>query len=223
MSLPDTTAEHSAQYWKEQLMAEILKICHDRILPQDLVRPQSTVDTNGRPRAVLEFRKRWINGSTLRVRFMGGTASQQARVIEQARWWTEHANLRFEFNNASDAEIRIAFNPNDGAWSNVGTDCRLVPLNEPTMNLGFMDGGRSLTNLAMRLVWDTSTKTHPVACNGMRQWSSATSADRPISGRRIKSALTCWRNTRPIRSEAPPSTLTRSCSTRFRRAGRETA
>jgi len=141
MSLPDTTAEHSAQYWKEQLMAEILKICHDRILPQDLVRPQSTVDTNGRPRAVLEFRKRWINGSTLRVRFMGGTAAQQARVIEQARWWTEHANLRFEFNNASDAEIRIAFNPNDGAWSNVGTDCRLVPLNEPTMNLGFMDGG----------------------------------------------------------------------------------
>ena len=58
MSLPDTTAEHLAQYWKEQLMAEILKICYDRILPQDLVRPQPTVDANGRPRAVLEFRKR---------------------------------------------------------------------------------------------------------------------------------------------------------------------
>lgn len=122
-------------------MAEILKVCHDRILPQDLVRPQPTVDTNGRPRAVIEFRKRWINGSTLRVRFMGGTAAQQALVKEQALWWTEQANLRFEFNNASDAEIRIAFDPNDGAWSNIGTDCRLVPLNQPTMNLGFMDGG----------------------------------------------------------------------------------
>ena len=89
------------------------------------------------------IRKMWINGSTLRVRFMGGTASQQALVQEQARWWIEQAraNLRFEFNNAPDAEIRITFDPNDGAWSNVGTDCRLVPLNQPTMNLGFMDGG----------------------------------------------------------------------------------
>jgi astacin (peptidase family M12A) len=122
-------------------MADTLKICYDRILPQDLVRPQPTMDTNGRPRALIEFRKRWINGSTLRVRFMGGTATQQALVKEQALWWTEHANLQFEFNNAPDAEIRIAFDPNDGAWSNVGTDCRLVPLNQPTMNLGFMDGG----------------------------------------------------------------------------------
>jgi hypothetical protein len=122
-------------------MAEILQVCHDRILPQDLIRPQATVDVNGRLRAVLEFRKRWINGSTLRVRFMGGTAAQQALVQEQALWWTEHANLRFEFNNAPDAEIRIAFDSNDGAWSNVGTDCRLVALNQPSMNLGFMDGG----------------------------------------------------------------------------------
>ncbi|MGE3541164.1 MAG: M12 family metallopeptidase [Candidatus Tectimicrobiota bacterium] len=122
-------------------MAEMLKVCHDRILPQDLVRPQPTVEMNGRSRAVIEFRKRWINGSTLRVRFLGGTAAQQAQVKEQALWWTEHANLRFEFNNAPDAEIRITFDPNDGAWSNVGTDARMVPLNQPTMNLGFMDGG----------------------------------------------------------------------------------
>ena len=31
--------------------------------------------------------------------------------------------------------------PSDGAWSYVGTDCRDIPLNEPTMNLGFLDGG----------------------------------------------------------------------------------
>jgi hypothetical protein len=124
-------------------MAEILRVCQDRILPQDLARPQPTVDINGRPRAIIIIRKMWINGSTLRVRFMGGTPAQQALAKEQALWWTDlaQANLRFEFNNAPDAEIRITFDPNDGAWSNVGTDCRLVPLNQPTMNLGFMDGG----------------------------------------------------------------------------------
>jgi hypothetical protein len=92
-------------------------------------------------RAVLEFRKLWINGSTLRVRFLAGTPEQQALVKEQAGWWTDHANLRFEFNNAPDAEIRIAFDGSDGAWSYIGTDCRSIPQNEPTMNLGFLDGG----------------------------------------------------------------------------------
>ena len=95
----------------------------------------------GVARAVLDFRKLWINGSSLRVRFMGGTASEQALAKEQAQWWTKHANLTFEFNNAPDAEIRVTFDPSDGAWSYVGTDCRSIPSNEATMNLGFLDGG----------------------------------------------------------------------------------
>jgi astacin (peptidase family M12A)/pre-peptidase len=49
--------------------------------------------------------------------------------------------LKFEFNNANNADIRIAFDSNDGAWSYIGTDCRNIPLNQPTMNLGFLDGG----------------------------------------------------------------------------------
>jgi Astacin (Peptidase family M12A) len=122
-------------------MLERLKVCHDRILPHEMFRPHRMRRANGALRAVFEFRKRWINGSTLRVRFMGGNASQKALAKEQAMWWTDHANLVFDFNDAPDAEIRIAFDPSDGAWSYVGTDCRSIPLNQPTMNLGFMDGG----------------------------------------------------------------------------------
>ena len=70
-------------------MARRLKVCHDRSLPQNLNRPQ--VIESGRrgapARAVFEFRKMWINGSNLRVRFIGGTASQRALAREQARWW----------------------------------------------------------------------------------------------------------------------------------------
>lgn len=120
-----------------------LKVCHDRVLPQDVFRQQMLARPRGRDvlRAVLEFRKMWINGSTLRVRFMGGTAAQRANAREQAAWWSEHANLTFEFNDAPDAEIRIAFNPDDGAWSYIGTDAKKIPQNQPTMNLGFEDGG----------------------------------------------------------------------------------
>jgi hypothetical protein len=82
-----------------------------------------------------------MNGSKLRARFLGGTAAQQAKAREQAKWWTDVANIGIEFGTANDAEIRISFDPSDGAWSYIGTDCRGIPTNEATMNLGFLDGG----------------------------------------------------------------------------------
>ena len=116
-------------------------VCFDRILPRELLRPQATVRRGGRLRGVSPLGKTWMNGSTLRVRFIGGTAAQRAKARQQAGWWQAVANLEFDFNDAPDAEIRIAFDANDGAWSYVGTDCRDIPRNEATMNLGFLDGG----------------------------------------------------------------------------------
>jgi len=118
------------------------KCCFDRILPRDLMRPQDTVSgVLGRARALAVRGKTWMNGSTLRVRFMGGTAAQQAKTREQAAWWSLVANLRFDFNSAPDAEIRITYDDNDGAWSTIGTDARSVTFDQATMNLGFLDGG----------------------------------------------------------------------------------
>ena len=122
-------------------MTKLVHVCTQRLLPAELMQFQPTVCSRGRTRAIMPLGKLWMNGSTLRVRFIGGTAAQQATVREQAQWWTAHANLKFEFNNAPDAEIRISFDPAKGAWSYVGTDNRSIPLDQPTMNLGFMDGG----------------------------------------------------------------------------------
>ena len=118
------------------------KVCFDRILPSELLRMQRTLrGPQGRVRAMSPIGKAWMNGSTLRVRFMGGTAAQQKKTREQAGWWSEQANLVLDFNDAPDAEIRITFDSNDGAWSYIGTDCRDIARKEPTMNLGFLDGG----------------------------------------------------------------------------------
>jgi len=117
-------------------------MCFDRILPRDLLRPQlTTTGPDGATRAISPRGKAWINGSHLRVRFIGGSAAEQAIAREQADWWAQHANLTFEFGNAPDADIRISFDTNDGAWSTVGTDGRQVPFNQANMNLGFLDGG----------------------------------------------------------------------------------
>lgn len=122
-------------------MEEHAHFCTDRLLPREQMLFQSTVRRNGIARAIIPIGKLWMNGSTLRVRFLGGTAQQQAKAREQALWWTQFANLSFEFTDAADAEIRVTFDASDGAWSYIGTDNRSIPLNQATMNLGFLDGG----------------------------------------------------------------------------------
>ncbi len=118
------------------------RICFDRLLPRDTNRPQRTIYLGeGRASAVFLFRKMWITGSTLRVRFIGGTSEQIAIAKQQAQWWSDHANLTFSFSDDVDAEIRVSFDPNDGAWSYIGTDALDIPHNQATMNLGFFEGG----------------------------------------------------------------------------------
>jgi len=124
------------------------KVCFDRYLPPYPYQPRPELSDARRMasaspavRAAILFAKQWTNNSTLRVRFMGGTAAQQKIVKDFAPKWSDDANIRFDFNNASNAEIRISFDPNDGAWSYLGKDCLGIPLNQATMNLGWQDEG----------------------------------------------------------------------------------
>jgi hypothetical protein len=120
---------------------DVPRICYDRILPRDLVgsalNRSPSEDTIALELAVFKSKK-WAVGSTLRVRFLEGTNVQKDIVRDFAPKWSEHANLKLEFGNAVDAEIRIAFG-DDGAWSYIGTDCLEIPRDQPTMNLGWQD------------------------------------------------------------------------------------
>jgi len=124
-------------------MAKPPRVCFDRVLQKNLFQFQHTapVRRGGPLRAITPIGKLWMNGSTLRVKFIGGNATQRNTAKDQANWWTAHANLKFEFDNSPNADIRISFAANDGAWSYVGTDANGIPANQATMNLGFLDGG----------------------------------------------------------------------------------
>jgi hypothetical protein len=118
------------------------KMCFDRLLPRDLIKPRNeelVSMPNGRVRAISPVRKQWVNGSTIRIRFLGGTAAQQKLVRDIAPEWTKHANLKFVFTEDARAEIRVSFDANDGAWSYVGTDNSEIPLQAATLNLGWQD------------------------------------------------------------------------------------
>ncbi len=123
-------------------MTSARKMCFDKVLPRDLFRPNRTETLpNGRSRAIAIADKRWINGIDIHIRFLEGTQDQINMVKAVAPEWTQHANLNFVFTDDPSAQIRVAFDSSDGAWSYVGTDNLQIPSSQPTLNLGWQDQG----------------------------------------------------------------------------------
>lgn len=123
-------------------MAKAKQICFDRLLPKNLNRHQLVrAMPGGAQRAISLIGKQWVNGSKLRIRFLDGDQSQRDMVQEFAPEWTKYANLDFEFTDDPRSEIRVSFDPNDGAWSYLGTDNTNIPLHAATLNLGWVDKG----------------------------------------------------------------------------------
>ena len=112
----------------------IKKCCYDKILP-------ANIHTETAPsRGLAPLNTLWENGKVLKVYFLEGTPEEKEFVQSVAVKWSEYGNIHFEFTeNRAESDIRITFNPNDGAWSTVGTDALQVWQTEPTMNLGWLD------------------------------------------------------------------------------------
>jgi len=85
--------------------------------------------------------KVWQPGRTISVGFLDGSRSARAAVEAVAKEWTRHANIKFNFVDESEADIRVSFKQG-GAWSYVGTDALIIPKGQPTMALiEPVDGG----------------------------------------------------------------------------------
>lgn len=68
----------------------------------------------------------------LRVTFIEGSESQKDRVRRVASEWSNYSNIRFEFIQRGEAEIKIGFNPS-GNWSYIGRSSKAM---DHSMNLG---------------------------------------------------------------------------------------
>ena len=84
--------------------------------------------------------KKWKNGRTLTVHFMDGHPTVQDKVKEFAGKWAPHANIKLNFVEDPNADIRISFDQL-GSWSYLGTDNLAIPKNQPTMNFGWFNPG----------------------------------------------------------------------------------
>jgi serralysin len=105
---------------------ESLKLCID-------MHPEET-------RGAVIASKKWQPGQTLRVRFLDGDPIVQQKIEAVAHQWSQYINIRFEFGNDPDAEIRISCQPG-GSWSYIGTDALSIDKGRPTMNYGWLNPG----------------------------------------------------------------------------------
>jgi serralysin len=83
--------------------------------------------------------KLWPKGTrNLSVRFLDGDLLLQQRVadhINRHDGVNANSGLKFVFDGADDAEIRVSFD-GQGNWSYIGIECLEIALDEPTLNLG---------------------------------------------------------------------------------------
>jgi serralysin len=122
-------------------------VCFDCYLPGESPYALGLAGVSQATRAAALRSKLWEPvGRRLRVRFLDGDPSVQQKVMHFAQEWSQYANIGFDFNpcgnggNASKAEVRISFEL-AGSWSFIGTDALDVPLDEPTMNFGWLTRG----------------------------------------------------------------------------------
>lgn len=89
-----------------------------------------------RKRSLINYSKLWANGRTLKIAFIDGPDDEhKQKIIDAASQWLPYINLKFEFVDDLQGEIRIATRNNDNS-SMLGTDALLIHPDWPTMNLG---------------------------------------------------------------------------------------
>lgn len=91
-------------------------------------------------RAALLNEFRWPTGTVVKIIFLEGDESLRQRVRDVGQRWSgpSMANLTMNFVPSGEADVRIAFRPGAGSWSYIGTFCRSIPKDKPTMNFGWL-------------------------------------------------------------------------------------
>ncbi len=115
--------------------------------PHEPSRRRFGASSMGAPvKMALEAGKKWADGKTLGVYFMNGSATQKAKVKEQAVKWSQFANIKLDFAaSKAKAQVRISFVADPGSWSYIGTDCLGIAKAKPTMNFGWLKDNTDAT------------------------------------------------------------------------------
>ncbi len=150
--------------------------CGLREVPQRVFSPDVSF---ARAELIQMFGKKWVNGTVLHYYFFANKQTDRTRVVlsngktEWRTWTTTKAEkdvvreafsiwkalgigLEFvEVDNRDEAEIRIGFMRDDGAWSYIGRDILDIGRDDRTMNFGWALSGQEGTDTALHEIGHT--------------------------------------------------------------------
>lgn len=81
----------------------------------------------------------WDPGTVINVKFLSGSKALQNKIIPIAKEWEKYANVKFNFVNSGNADIRVFIGKGNGHDSYIGTVCKSIDASEETMNLDSAD------------------------------------------------------------------------------------
>jgi hypothetical protein len=90
-----------------------------------------------RSRMAIRVSTEWKPGTEVHVRFLDGLPEVKTKVEALAHTWEKFANVKFVFDEAADAPVRVTFKL-DGSWSYLGQDALHIAPGTPTMNYGWL-------------------------------------------------------------------------------------
>lgn len=127
-------------------MAEAIRISHRYCAAKfPKARKFDAGVTADRARLIRQTSDKWLNGATIRYWFFDKpkrwtAPNSQKNVVRHAfrKWKALGIGLDFaEVKNRAEADVRIAFDQEDGSWSYIGTDVRTKRRDPRTMNFGW--------------------------------------------------------------------------------------
>ena len=89
-------------------------------------------------RAVTMRGRLWDNGSTLKIKLLGGTTQQRRYFTDAVLEWEKVVNLKFSYVTTGNADLRVSFVSGSGSWSYIGKDAQGIPQTQATINIGWL-------------------------------------------------------------------------------------
>jgi hypothetical protein len=76
----------------------------------------------------------------IKVKFLDRSPFLEPLIIQCAKEWETYANIKFNFVENEDADVRISLHQDNTSWSKLGNECLSVTdQNIPTMNFGWFN------------------------------------------------------------------------------------
>lgn len=117
-------------------LAGTLRAQSDACISGRFFNPEKGIHSNAR--GTFNRNTLWRPGQVINIRFLNGDPGFQQRVRQLALQWTQYANLRFNFVEYGDAQIRVYYRYGLTNKSCIGTDAlQITDQQQPTITFGF--------------------------------------------------------------------------------------